>query len=201
MKITSLTALSLMVTLACSFLTSSPLLKTPEPLYSISGTLHPARETTLPGNTRVLVLWTVVSEDDPHLYIFGEGTLNFKNYTFSIPLYGPPPAEAINQLEGLSLGYGRVILTADQKLKKSIPPDSFTREEILGIVASDMIFYIDGDTSAAPNVDWLTAFDQGYSVAREVRIDSGSDKFEPAAPGSLQLIIDDLDNIEVANWR
>ena len=106
----------------------------------------------------------------------------------------------MNQLDGLSLAYGRVILTSNQKWNKRIPADSFNKEEILGIVATNMIFFIDGDITAAPNVDWLSAFNQGYSVAREVKMDSGFDKFEPAPPDSLQLIIDDIDNIEVADW-
>ncbi len=171
-----------------------------EHLYTVSGTLHPAREITMPKNTRVVVLWTVLSGETGYGYVFGEGTIDFLNYAFTIHFDEPPPIEAINQMGDLSFGYGRVILTANQKWHQKIPAESFTKKDIIGIVASDMIFYIDGNTDTLTDVSWMKDFGQGYNLAREVKNPSGSDSFAPASPNSLQMIIDDINNIEVANW-
>ena len=204
MKIVSLVAASLAITLACTLVTSSPLLQrsanTSEPFFTISGTLNPVSETTIPGNTRVLVLWTVLSSEPEYLYVFGEGTLDFQNYTFVIHFDGPPPNEVMNQIEDLSLGYGRVILTSNQKWHGQIFQDSFSRDEILGIAASDLILFIDGNVDSVPNVDWLKNVGQGFSVIREIKASSGSETFELVDPASMHIIIDDLDNIEIADW-
>jgi hypothetical protein len=204
-KIISFVSVILMTSLACNFLTSSKFLeqklKPSKHLYTISGTLNPAREITVPGDTRVLILWTVLSEDPGYGYIFGEGTVDFVNYSFTINFDEPPPTEAMNRLDDLNLGYGRVILTANQRWNGKLPEASFSKDEIIGIAGSYFIFYIDGKVNSVKNADWLSDFSQGYSVGREVKMSSGFDKFKLVAPNTIQLIIDDLDNIDIADWR
>lgn len=184
--------------LACSSLgTPTP---PKEHLYTVSGTLHPAHETTMPKNTRVLVLWTVITGETGYGYIFGEGTIDFVNYTFTVHFDEPPPSEAMNLINNLTFAYGRVILTVNQKWHGKISQDLFTKKDILGIVASDMIFYIYAKADI-PDVSWMKDFGQGYSLARKIKNPDGNDSFAPASPTSLQMIIDDLDNIDIAQLR
>jgi len=202
-KIIILISASLTLSIACQFISSSTPLNqtksTPKPLYTLSGTLHPAREITIPRNIRVLVLWTILTEDPAYLYIFGEGKLDFQNYTFVINLNAPPPTEAMNRLDNFALGYGRVILTANQRWNGKIPVDSFSKDDIIGLAASHLVFYINGDVNSVSGTEWLNLFNQGYSVGKVVEMLSGPDVFEPVAPNTIQIIIDDLENIDIAN--
>ncbi len=201
MKIIPLVAVSLAVTLACSFVTTSPLLAQKEPLYAIAGSLNPTREITVPAKSRVLVLWMVSGTDPDSAYIFGEGTVDFENYSFVIEFDEPPPPEALNHTDDVSFGMGFVILTANQKWDTGTSFDELP-EDILGISANHLVIYMDGNFDALPNADWFAGFNQGYNVGQVVDVPDPAvfDKVVPAAPNSIQIIIDDLENIKFLNF-
>ncbi len=202
MKIMPLVAAALVLTLACSFITSSPYVSRKEPLYTISGSLNPAREITMPANTRVLVLWFVSATDPDSAYIFGEGTVDFVNYSFVIEFDEPPPPEALNRVGNSSFGMGFVILTANQKWNGWISGEDFQAQEILGISANHAVIYIDGNFDTLPDVGWFADFQQGYNVGQGVDVPEPEvfDKFKPVSPDSIQVIIDDFKNIKLLNF-
>lgn len=191
----------LITSLACNFITSSKLInQKAKPLYTISGTLHPAREITLGRNTRVLVLWIVLSEYPGQGYIFGEGTVDFANYSFVINFDEAPPPEALNEVNDSAFGVGFVILTANQKWDGKIEEADFPADEIIGISANHAVIYIDGNFKSMPDAGWINNFGQGYSVGQGVDMPEGFDEFKPVAPNKFQIIIDDFENIEILNF-
>lgn len=203
-KIIIFVSVILMTSLACNFLTSSKFLdqklKPSKPLYTISGTLNPAKEITVPGNTRVLVLWMVLPDSAGYDYIFGEGTVNFENYAFTINFDGPPPPEALNKINDTTFGVGFVILTGNQKLDGKIDRKNFPADEIIGISANYAVIYVDGSFENVPNTGWINNFGQGYSVGQGVDMPEGFDEFKPVAPNKIQIIIDDFKNIKFLNF-
>jgi hypothetical protein len=204
MKTKLLAAVSLIMALACSSLPSILLpdqrAQNSQPLYAISGTLNPAREITLPGNTRVLVMWMVLREDPGYIYFYGEGVLNFTNYAFEIDFDEPPPPEALNKFGGSLLGIGFVVLTANQKWDSKIDADDFPTADILGISANHAVIYVDGSFQNVPDAGWVNNFKPGFNVGRGVDLPEGFDQFEPVSPNEIQIIIDDFKNIKFLNW-
>ena len=208
MKVLRFIALFSMISLACAFAASLPFAQkvtvspTPNPFsYTISGTLNPARETTIPRKTRALVMW-LVSEGEDHGYIFGEGKLDFERYRFSIHFDEPPPAEALNAVDESSLGMGFVILTSNQKLGGRIDGDALASGDLIGISANHAVIFIDGDFKSLEKPDWFKSFNQGYNVGRGLDLPEPAtfDIFQPVSPDSMQIIIDDPRNIKMLNF-
>lgn len=207
MKVLRFIGLFAMISLACAFATSLPFVQkvtsSPTPnkfSYTISGTLNPARETTIPRNTRALVVW-MVSEGDDHGYIFGEGKLDFERYRFSIHFDEPPPSEALNRVDDSSFGLGLVILTSNQKLGGRIDGDAFAPDGFIGISANHAVIFLDGNFESLEDSGWFKAFNQGYNVGRGLDLPEPEvfDIFQPVSPESMQIIIDDPRNIKFLN--
>lgn len=170
-----------------------------EPVYTISGTLHPAREITLPVKTRVLVMWMVLAEDPGYIYIFGEGDLDFDNYSFVLHFYEAPPPEALNKIDDSVFGLGFVILT-NQNWEGKMEEENFPTEEIIGISANHAVIYVDGSFEDVPDTGRVADFDQGYNVGEGVDVPDDFDIFKPVTPDKIQIIIDDFENIEFLNF-
>lgn len=208
MKISFLLLAAMAIILACSFIPSPTLLDRikeagapEEHLYTVSGTLHPAGEITLSENTRVTVLWLVLSGGRDYIgYTFGEGKVDFKNRSFEVNFDEPPPSGAVNQIDDKVLGVGFVILTDSHEWDGEIPMEAYTSENILGISANHAVIYIDGDIETFSDPEWLDYFEYGYNVGEGVDLPEGLDEFRPVDPHSIQIIIDDFENMEFLNF-
>jgi hypothetical protein len=188
--------------------TPTPIPPTPEPPtappFTVSGTLNYRKQIQVPDNARVVVVWGVTAVSPDYSYVFGEGTIDFENNSFEIEFNGPPPSEALNWVGSSALGVGVLIITTDQTLGTGILlPESFSETDILGASGQYRIIYANGNLETLEKLlGWLNAFNQGYSAGKGIEIpNSIFDGFEPIDPTTIEIIIDDLENIEFVNWQ
>jgi photosystem II stability/assembly factor-like uncharacterized protein len=169
---------------------------------TISGPLNYHNDVSLPANARVLAVWGVSAESPDYSYIFGEGRINFANNTFELRFNEPPPSEALNWLGSSALGVGVVIITTDQTLQPGkVTSESLSNEEILGASGQYDIIYVNNGYEIGEYLPWYNEFMPGYNVGKGVDDpNSVFDSFEPVDPGTLEIIIDDLRNIQFVNW-
>ena len=170
--------------------------------FKVSGTLNYRKQIQLPENSRVIVLWTVTAVYPDYGYVFGEGTIDFSNNTFDIEFDEPPPFEALNWLASDALGVGTVIITTDQTLESGkILQENFSTADIQGASGQYGIIYVNGNFETLEMADWINKFNQGYSAGKGIEIpNSVFDGFEPIDPTTIEIIIDDFENIEFVNW-
>src|SRR5688572_6696192 len=84
---------------------------------------------TPPAGAKVLVLWEVTSAAD-YLYKYGEGESSGAAFALSLP--GDPPAEALNQSGGGSLGVGILVLVRSDLVVPDGVVDDSIEAELLG---------------------------------------------------------------------
>ncbi len=148
----------------------------------------------IPSNARVLVVWTVSAGDPDYTYVLGEGELTDGGTRFRVALDAPPHEAALNNGR---LGVGLVVLTTDQDVgpgDELLPGDA-----ILGVAGWHGVIYV--TEPMLSSVSWVTTFPAGYSVGRGVEaVRDGFDEFERVAPDTMELIVDDLENIAIVNW-
>lgn len=193
-------ALSLTLGLALSLPAcgGDPLVVESDDHIVVSGTVDNRTDEAIPDDARVLVLWVVSAASPDYSYVFGEGELTDGGAGFRVELTEAPPSAALNNDR---LGVGLVLLTRNQTIKPGDDLDSLPPEEVLGLAGWHAIVYVNGDPAAVANlVSWAGAFTTGYGVGRGVEVQNDFDRFEPAAPSTLQLIVDDLENIPIVNW-
>ena len=168
----------------------------PEVGYVVSGTLKDNQQAQLPEDIRVLIFWVVSATSPDYTYVFGEGTIDAENMTFEIVLGSDPPVEALNSE---ALGVGIILVTADVDLKEGIVPQDYDYyENTLGAAGQYGIIFTNNKT--ADFEGWPEQFPEGYGVGKGVKVPGTFDAFEPVDPSSVEIIIDDLDNIELVNW-
>jgi hypothetical protein len=163
-------------------------------LFTASGPLNNVSGQPLPAGARVVVAWVVSAGSPDYTYVFGEGTV--QGNTFRVSFTAPPPAEALNAGQ---LGVGIVLLTSGTGLHSGMrledaPPNTV----LLGATGNFAIIYKVGDPVA--QVDWAGSFPVGFGAGVGVERPGDFDAFEPVAPTSLELIVDDIDNIDFVNW-
>ncbi len=148
----------------------------------------------IPADARVLVVWVVSATDPDYSYVLGEGELTDGGTRFRVSLEAPPPDVALNYGR---LGVGLVILTTDQDAGTG---DDFIWEDaILGVAGWYGVVYVKDPMLSS--LSWVTTFPEGYSVGRGVESTSDDfDSFERVAPDSMELIVDDLEDIAMVNW-
>jgi hypothetical protein len=164
--------------------------------FVVSGTIQNNTGAPLPDNTRVLIAWGVSSGTPDYSYVFGEGTLDAAAGTFRIQLDQPPPAQALNTGQ---LGVGLVFATTNQTIGTGVLGENLTEDNVIGAAGRYGVIYIGSDASAEVR-DWAAGFESGYNVGVGVDVVDDFDRFEPATPSSVILIIDDLANIDFVNW-
>jgi len=171
--------------------------------FVISGTISNRKQVQIPSNVRVLVVWMVMTTDPDSGYIFGEGKINLESNTFEIILDKEPPVGALNWVNGNGLGVAQIILTTDQTLDEGIvqASDSDILPNILGWSGQHALLYIEEDLSYLDEIQWIDQFPPGYSVGEGIKIPNSTfDGFRPTDPTDIEIIIDDFENIEFANW-
>ena len=170
----------------------------PEAGFVVSGTLKNDGQIQLPENLRVLVLWNVGADPD-YNYFFGEGTVNAEDMTFEIVFDKDPPSEA---LTANALGVGYIILTTDSDLEEGIVPQDYDySQNTLGAAGQYGVVFTNDKIADIEELEWPQQFPKGYGVGKGVAIpDANFDAFEPVDPSSVEIIVDDPENIEFVNW-
>jgi hypothetical protein len=164
-------------------------------LLTVGGSVVNPTGQPIPANARVIIGWVVSSTGEDYTYLFGEGTV--AGNAFRITLRQPPPAAALN---AGNLGVGIVLLTADPNIHSGVHLEDVLVDpaQLLGATGRFAVIYT--ASGAAQTRDWAAAFDPGYGVGTGVERAGDFDAFEPVAPTSMELIVDDLDNIDFVNW-
>ena len=168
---------------------------------TVSGTLTGPNVATLPEGARVAVLWTADDGEGDYGYVFGSGTIDRASGRFTLTLPQRPPEAALNAAGSYRLGVGVIfVIEPGTTLPEGrLEADEFPYEAIIGAAGRYAVIYTAGDRDDAPTGWWRT-FPQGYAVGRGVTHEETYDEFEPVAANSVQLIIDDPENIEFVNW-
>ena len=165
---------------------------------TVSGTLANKTNKPLPGGTRVLVAWEVVSGSPDYTYVFGEGTIQETRNSFTIDFDGPPPAEALNSF---GLGVGIIFLTTSTSLKEGSDVQRLAESEIIGAAGQHAVIYLKREpTELGVNAGWAGRFKRGYNVGRGIDLPGTFDGFEPVSPSSVEVIVDAIRNIGFVNW-
>lgn len=167
----------------------------PDEALTVSGTVNNRSGVAIPQNARIVVAWVVSSGSPDYTYVFGEGTLRNGSSGFSVRFDEPPPPEALNSN---GLGVGIPLLVAGSDIQPGMRLEDADLSSIRGAAGQYAIIYVADDPAGLQ--DWVTRFPRGYSVGRGVKRANQFDAFEPVAPGSVELIVDDLENIEFVNW-
>jgi hypothetical protein len=170
----------------------------PRPLpVTVSGFLTNRTGEPIPANSRVVVIWDV---SDDESYVFGEGTVDPATNRFTITFDRDVPVEATLG-NGNSIGIGFVVLTTDPGLGEGRVPDSYDfSANLIGVTGQHAVIYLnDQPRRFAP--DWPSDFRRGYNVGRGVKVPGATfDDFAPTGLDTMELIVDDLENIEIVNW-
>jgi hypothetical protein len=164
-------------------------------LITVSGSVTNLSGQQIPSTARVIVAWVVSATQSDYAYVYGEGT--FHGSTFQVAFRQPPPAEALNAGQ---LGVGIVVLTTSTSLRDGVHLEDVALEpgELLGATGRHAVIY--KATESVDQVDWEQAFPLGFNAGIGVDRENAFDAFAPTAPTSLELIVDDLDNIDFVNW-
>jgi hypothetical protein len=165
--------------------------------FVVTGTIQNNTQAPIPPNARLVVAWVVSSGSPDYSYVFGQGTLDPSAGTFEIRLDQPPPSQALN--DG-ALGVGIIVVTTNQSIGDGQDISGVPETELIGAAGQYGIIFTTDPDQAAQYRNWAAQFEAGYGVGVGVQVPADFDRFEPASPSSVVLIIDDLQNIEFVNW-
>lgn len=190
-RVALLLGLVLPIASACSPEPAGP----SDPLLTVGGSLVNPGGKPIPANARVIVGWVVSTTGADYTYLFGEGSV--AGDRFSVTFLQPPPAAALNSGQ---LGVGVVLLTADPAIRPGVHLEDVLVDpaQLLGATGRFAVIYATPD--AAQTRDWAAGFETGYGVGVGVQRVGDFDAFQPVAPTTMELIVDDLANIEFVNW-
>jgi hypothetical protein len=163
--------------------------------FVVTGTIQNNTGAPLPANTRLVVAWQVSSGTPDYSYVFGQGTVDAAAGTFRIQLDQSPPAIALNTG---GLGVGIIVATTNQSIGTGDDIGEVQLSELVGAAGRHGVIFI--GQNGVQDREWATAFESGYGVGVGVDVVDDFDRFEPADPSSVVLIIDDIANIDFVNW-
>ena len=199
----ALPVLFLLILVACSDKMVQPSAESEppvEPLFVVSGHVRDPNGSLAGSDARVVGIWTGDIGEGDYSYVFGLGDIDLEAGTFRIEFVEEPPSEA---LLGNLLGVGLLAVVDDSNLEEGLLPDD-AFDEVLGAAPRHWIVFKREDAEAIEAlheaVPWLKEFGNGYSVGKGIEIPDDFDGFEPVDPGSVEIIIDDLENLNLVNW-
>lgn len=170
-----------------------------DPLFVVSGHVRDPNGSLAGSNARVVGIWTADAGEGDYAYVFGSGEIDLEAGTFRMEFVEEPPSEA---LLGDLLGVG-LLAVVDGFLEEGILPDD-AFDEVLGAAPRHYVLFFDRENENAEEaleaVLWLKEFGYGYSVGKGIEIPDDFDGFEPVDPRSVEIIIDDLENLDLVNW-
>jgi TolB protein len=183
-----------------------PATSTPQPPqvfpFVVSGTLSYRKQALVPEGARVVVVWLGGDAAGDEGYVFGEGTVNAVSGSFELMFDEPPPPEALYRDGSSTAGMGLLLLTTGQGFADGSSLSESSVTDFLGASEHYVIVYVSGRFEGQEEeYGWLTAFRQGYSVGREREL-SGTvlEELEPTDPTTVEVIVDDPQNIEYPLW-
>jgi hypothetical protein len=170
---------------------------------TVSGKVTLKKQITVPPTATFTVLWVISAGSPDYEYVYGNGTIDFTNKTFSIVFTKAPPDSALNNYTStLGLGVG-MMYVSDLPLGQPRVVTEKDAGNFYGAVNNADIIYIKGNPKdfSNPKSSWPSAFPSGYSVGKGVKNPGTFDSFVPADPTNLELIIsDDPNDVENPNW-
>ena len=180
---------------SCSDDSSPVKSRTPEG-FVVSGIVRNETGADLTG-ARVVAWWGVVTGED-YNYFFGEGTVNTEDLTFELVLSEDPPPEALND----DLGVAVLLIvkpSATGMGEPGILPEDYDYGDILGGATRHCVIFSTGDN--VNDIPWAEEFEPGYSAGRGVEIpDYDFEGFEPVDSSTVEIVVDDLENLVFVNW-
>ena len=171
--------------------------ETPQEEFVVSGTIRNETGADLTG-AKVVAWWGVVTGED-YNYFFGEGTVDVQDLTFEMVLSEAPPPEALNR--NLGVAYLLIAKPSATGMEEPgvLPEDYDYFENILGGATRHCVIFSTGEN--VNGIQWVEEFEPGYSVGKGVEIpDYHFEGFEPVDPSSVEIVVDDLENLVFVNW-
>lgn len=174
----------------------------PEPPtpFTVSGTLSGPQLAALPAGSRVVLLWVVTSSSPDYAYVFGDGTIDAANGRFTMTIADRPPRAALNSY-GLGVGIPVVVGPGASIPTGRLDDVAALQAAALGAAGNYAVIYT---AAARPSqmteLAWVDAFPLGYGVGRGIILPGTFDGFEPVASTTIEIVIDDMENIEFVNW-
>ncbi len=173
---------------------------TPDPLFTVSGTFDFQKATTIPDDAKVYAIWSV-SEGDDYEYVYGEGTLNDDKSSYTISFDEVPPTNALNYN---GLGVGIVVVTDGTVLAEGVIDDAIDPFDVLlGAATKQAIIYKTENAENARSIfPWLDRFSDGFKVGTGVPATDNEtyDTFAPSSNSTIEVEINDFENLEFVNW-
>ena len=192
-------ALLVMLLTGCSDSDAPTATPSVEPLFVVSGHVRDPNGSLAGSDARVVGIWTADAGEGDYAYVFGSGEIDLEAGTFRMEFVEEPPSEA---LLGDLLGVG-LLAVVDGFLEEGLLPDD-AFDEVLGAAPRHYVLFFDRENENAEEaleaVLWLKEFGYGYSVGKGIEIPDDFDGFEPVDSGSVEIIIDDLENLDLVNW-
>ena len=174
----------------------APELEAPEE-FVVSGTIRNETGADLTG-AKVVAWWGVVTGED-YNYFFGEGTVNVEDLTFELVLSEAPPPEALNRYLGVAYLLIAKPSATGMEEPGILPEDYDYFGNILGGATRHCVIFSTGEN--VNGIQWVSEFEPGYSVGKGVEIpDYHFEGFEPVDPSSVEIVVDDLENLLFVNW-
>ena len=167
----------------------------PEVLFIASGSLTNRSGQPIPSTARVVVGWSVTANGPDYTYVLGAGTI--QGSTFNVVFHHLPPAEALNSDQ---LGVGIVFLSTNPDVTDGDHLEDVVLDpaEIIGATGRFAVIY--KATDVVDQVDWEGAFPLGWNAGIGVDRVGNFDAFAPTPTASMELIVDDLNNIDFVEW-
>ena len=164
----------------------------PRRSITVSGDVVNHSGAALPEDASVVVLWAL----DDSSYVWGGGALQEDGTSYAVQLNAPPPEET---LLGGGVAIGLIVAVTGPVPAEGEPLDE---NDAIGLASNHAIIYVADRDAIPPGVLWwLPNMPDGYSVGTGIERESELfEGFEPVGPGSVELIIDDIDNLHVVNW-
>lgn len=164
-------------------------------LLVVGGTVTNRSGQPIPSGAHLVIAWVVSSGPSDYTYVFGEGSV--QGTSFSVVLRQSPPAATLNAGQ---LGVGVALLTTKSSVRSGVHLEDVVTDPADLIDTTGQFAVIYKQVEVVDVVDWAMAFLLGYGVGAGVQRPQEFDAFQPVAPTSMELIVDDLENIEFENW-
>ncbi len=156
--------------------------------YTISGHLIFKHQVSLPADAKVICYWGGLNSQPATFnssHVFGEGSLNMADSSFSLTFNGVPPNTITidqNCKKVMVSPPGYILLVSSQ-----MPGNWFDSEHVLGAVDQSAMIYCVSNTTLH---SWYGAFVQGYGIGKDTSATAAG--LIPIPNTGLTLTVDSL---------
>lgn len=168
--------------------------------FTFTGKIDNPNNITIPDDARMVVAWFVVGGHSGYAYVYGNGTINRSDNTFTVSFDSKPPVHAL--YDGTEAGIAFVALV-NQAFPQNEPMPNGTQPigfKYYGRMESASITYIT-DTAKIHFPDSVQKFPNGYTYGKAVFPSTGHDYFIPGDKSTAILRIDTtIKSFTNVNW-